>query len=272
MGARWVDPALSRWLSADTVVPDSNNPQSFNRYSWVRNNPLKFIDPSGFCEGTADNHPASEDACWNWIAQIQATYSNIWVDPAVWIAEELAIVYYSLGAHVFRNDILKATHITLHRRHDLILEGGIKIGTVAGTHQKIGDTHEVTLYDYAYHLTPDANERQEKESSLNFQGTVIHELTHVAIAENPLILESYQKSKRFQWQPPVGARYPYVDIGCTSTTCRDTERIAMTASAYHLTPDVFKWKFLVEGTYWQLDWIRQFDSPPGPGEVSIHAP
>jgi len=57
MGARWVDPALSRWLSADTLVPDSNNPQSFNRYSWVRNNPLRFVDPTGHC--------AQEDTwCW----------------------------------------------------------------------------------------------------------------------------------------------------------------------------------------------------------------
>gem|GEM_PF-6638408 len=50
MGARWYDPALSRWLSADTLVPDSNQPQSFNRYSWVRNNPLKFVDPTGHKE------------------------------------------------------------------------------------------------------------------------------------------------------------------------------------------------------------------------------
>jgi hypothetical protein len=39
-----------------------------------------------------------------------------------------------------------------------------------------------------------------------------------------------------------------------------------------LTPDVFKWKFLFwEGTYWQKSWLRQMDSPPGPGEASIQA-
>ena len=47
MGARWVDPALGRWLSPDTIVPDPVNPQSFNRYSYVRNNPLRYIDPTG---------------------------------------------------------------------------------------------------------------------------------------------------------------------------------------------------------------------------------
>ena len=28
-------------------VPDPSNPQSLNRYAYVRNNPLKFVDPSG---------------------------------------------------------------------------------------------------------------------------------------------------------------------------------------------------------------------------------
>ncbi len=47
MGARWVDPALSRWLSADTIVPEPGNPQAFNRYSYVDSNPLRFVDPTG---------------------------------------------------------------------------------------------------------------------------------------------------------------------------------------------------------------------------------
>jgi RHS repeat-associated protein len=37
--ARWYDPALGRFLSADTLVPQPGNPQSLNRYSYVLNNP-----------------------------------------------------------------------------------------------------------------------------------------------------------------------------------------------------------------------------------------
>jgi hypothetical protein len=47
MGARWYDAQLGRWISADTIVPDPANPQSLNRYSYVYNNPLKYVDPSG---------------------------------------------------------------------------------------------------------------------------------------------------------------------------------------------------------------------------------
>jgi len=47
MGDRWYDAQLGRWISADTIVPSFANPQSLNRYSYVYNNPLKYIDPSG---------------------------------------------------------------------------------------------------------------------------------------------------------------------------------------------------------------------------------
>ena len=45
--ARYYDPKLARFVSADTIVPDPRNPQALNRYSYVINNPIKYIDPSG---------------------------------------------------------------------------------------------------------------------------------------------------------------------------------------------------------------------------------
>ncbi len=45
--ARWYDPALGRFISADTIVPEPGNPQSLNRYSYVLNSPLRYTDPSG---------------------------------------------------------------------------------------------------------------------------------------------------------------------------------------------------------------------------------
>ena len=47
MNARLYDPALCRFLSPDPVVQDPGNSQSFNRYTYCLNNPLKFIDPTG---------------------------------------------------------------------------------------------------------------------------------------------------------------------------------------------------------------------------------
>lgn len=45
--ARYYDPVMGRFISADTIVPHSADPEAFNRYSYVRNNPLKYTDPTG---------------------------------------------------------------------------------------------------------------------------------------------------------------------------------------------------------------------------------
>lgn len=46
--ARYYDAAQGRFISADTVVQDPSDPQSLNRYAYVRNNPLNLVDPSGY--------------------------------------------------------------------------------------------------------------------------------------------------------------------------------------------------------------------------------
>jgi RHS repeat-associated protein len=46
-GARYYDPGIGRFISADTIVQSFANPQTLNRYSYTINNPLKYIDPSG---------------------------------------------------------------------------------------------------------------------------------------------------------------------------------------------------------------------------------
>ena len=45
--ARYYDPLLRRFISPDTIVPDPGNPQDLNRYSYVRNNPVRYSDPTG---------------------------------------------------------------------------------------------------------------------------------------------------------------------------------------------------------------------------------
>ncbi len=46
-GARYYDPSIGRFISADTIVPGPANPQALNRYSYVLNNPLLYTDPTG---------------------------------------------------------------------------------------------------------------------------------------------------------------------------------------------------------------------------------
>lgn len=48
MNGRMYDPTLGRFISADPIVQAPNDLQSYNRYAYVRNNPLTLTDPSGY--------------------------------------------------------------------------------------------------------------------------------------------------------------------------------------------------------------------------------
>jgi RHS repeat-associated protein len=46
-GARMYSSVLGRFISADTLVPEEENPQAWNRYAYTLNTPLRYTDPSG---------------------------------------------------------------------------------------------------------------------------------------------------------------------------------------------------------------------------------
>lgn len=85
MNGRVEDAILGRFLSPDPHVPDPSNAQSYNRYSYVNNNPLSFIDPTGFapaCNTKAGvqsgTHPCanpSVDVPWLFQDPYQSGYS-----------------------------------------------------------------------------------------------------------------------------------------------------------------------------------------------------
>ena len=46
-GARYYDDQLGRFLAADSILPNVYDPQQLNRFAYVRNSPMKFVDPDG---------------------------------------------------------------------------------------------------------------------------------------------------------------------------------------------------------------------------------
>ena len=48
-GSRLYHPQIGRFISSDTVVQDPYDPLALNRYAYARNNPLKYVDPTGHC-------------------------------------------------------------------------------------------------------------------------------------------------------------------------------------------------------------------------------
>jgi hypothetical protein len=66
-----------RFISEDTYKGNLWNPQSLNRYTYVENNPLKYIDPSGFMKdyfGAELPMPTGNENGASQIAQAQANW------------------------------------------------------------------------------------------------------------------------------------------------------------------------------------------------------
>jgi RHS repeat-associated protein len=61
--ARWYDPSMGRFINEDTYEGDITNPLSLNLYTYVHNNPLKYIDPTGHWCTSADGNWSHAGDC-----------------------------------------------------------------------------------------------------------------------------------------------------------------------------------------------------------------
>jgi hypothetical protein len=77
MGGRVYDPAVGRFLSVDPAYQAPRNSQSVNPYSYVMNNPLSLVDPSGYCASATDNeNDANPTVCGTGNDEIGASIYN----------------------------------------------------------------------------------------------------------------------------------------------------------------------------------------------------
>lgn len=72
---RYYDPELGRFIQPDDRIPDLSNPQSYNRYTYCLNNPLRYTDPDG--------HWAQEVSDW-WASTVSAGAGHISAGPSHW--------------------------------------------------------------------------------------------------------------------------------------------------------------------------------------------
>ncbi|MBU1854397.1 MAG: RHS domain-containing protein [Nanoarchaeota archaeon] len=91
-GARYYNPETGRFITADTVKGDVLDSQSQNRYVYVKNNPLKYIDPTGNQEMYADRSKWTR--AYDCTTLVRASYANSGEDYAPsevdWLIKKLA--------------------------------------------------------------------------------------------------------------------------------------------------------------------------------------
>jgi RHS repeat-associated protein len=99
VGSRWLDPYLNRWIQPDDIIPDPGNPIDFDRYAYVRNNPLKYVDPDGHtinCPPAGCDQPAfvidySDLGLGRFVNSLAMTAIEIVASPVCW---------FYLGCHI----------------------------------------------------------------------------------------------------------------------------------------------------------------------------
>jgi len=101
MNGRLYDPIIARFLSPDPFVQAPTFTQNFNRFSYAWNNPLRFIDPTGYFnqniedainkinaswQARADWDAAANRARhgWSWQNEVAAIFEHCWIISAGW--------------------------------------------------------------------------------------------------------------------------------------------------------------------------------------------
>ncbi len=117
-----IDSIIDKFLSADTIIQAPHDSQSYNRYSYVRNNPLVFTDPSGH---------SCLSKLWKKVKKYIGTIVAIVVAVVVAIyAPQLLVQFFSSGS--WGGVTFSALGTTTIAGTTLTTLGGAVVGAVAG--------------------------------------------------------------------------------------------------------------------------------------------
>jgi RHS repeat-associated protein len=200
-GARLYSPKLGRFLSADTIVPEPGNPQALNRYSYVYNNPVNKVDPTGhrtecyntpyFISETTGDNGISWANCWSWQAMslvANATWDTDlekFVSPEDKLKAESAVKHFIADPSFFAelyvqgdawldNDEVAALDLfaqysTLHSTAENLV--WLSVAQTFGT-EAAGELDATRLHNFEVAITGEGTPKSAERSIIDFLSNV----------------------------------------------------------------------------------------------------
>ena len=126
-GARYYDPELGRFIQPDTIVPYPDDPQSFNRYAYARNNPIRYVDPTG--------HSWKE-----WIGHIIGAVAGIFITAISGGNAWLGLQTYSFWSGAINSAISGNWGGFAGGMAGSIVGGALGIGAASGIYKAFGES------------------------------------------------------------------------------------------------------------------------------------
>ena len=146
--SRWYDPSAGRFLQADSVVPDPGNSSSFDRYSYVGNNPIRYIDPTGHRSDCTEQEIAAGDETCEENYSVDDLSSSLqylygWNIVGDWTVEELiTLIDVAMDIITYINEITSGGGASWFRE----VMGDININRVGGDNNYVlGNTVNMTF-------------------------------------------------------------------------------------------------------------------------------
>jgi len=177
--ARLYDPVLGRFITPDTVVQDWYDPQCLNRYSYVRNNPLIYTDPTG-------------KSFWHCLTEIPgAIIGFIFGGPTPWDAIIYQYTRDHDDLHNFNSDAMArhATSAVEQPRIDAIGSAWTNFTGKVGNFNTVGEADH-TFYDIISHFGTPWTEQIANNPLLAAKHLIVNDIILGAITAPVAMAES----------------------------------------------------------------------------------
>ncbi|MGM0715516.1 MAG: RHS repeat-associated core domain-containing protein, partial [Bacillota bacterium] len=145
--ARYYDPKMGRFISEDTVKGQVDNPLSLNRYTYVSNNPLKYVDPSGHInvgvgEGNSGTYYYFDN---EGVRRIHGTKEIDWQYYREWFEKDQAGMQDALrGTNKIKNSIAAQVTWDWAMENGVPIDGGGAGYSVKAPGVKLGTKNTIT--------------------------------------------------------------------------------------------------------------------------------